>query len=370
MDESAADPPVEFGWFGPCCEDDYEFLGVPDPALASTPEHVREVVLAADAAGFGNILLPSGFNTGVDSWTMAAALSGETRQIRLLPAVRVGEQHVPMFARAAANLDRMLGGRLNVNIISSPLAGLPPEPASVRYERTEEFMHLLKAFWDAERPRVAFSGRYYRFDLAADLPRPVQPGGPPLYFGGASPEAKTAAAAEADVYLFWGDTVAAIRDGIAEMRARAAEHNRRLLFGLRIHVIARPTEDEARAAAARLVSRLDADVGETIKRRALDRDSVGKARQNALLAQGEWAEPFLWTGIGRGRPGCGTAIVGSYDQVEAKLRRYVEAGVRAFILSGYPHRPEAERFGEHLLPRFRRATCATLLAEAPADAAG
>jgi alkanesulfonate monooxygenase len=111
-------------------------------------------------------------------------------------------------------------------------------------------------------------------------------------------------------------------------------------------------------------------VGETIKRRALDRDSVGKARQNALLAQGEWAEPFLWTGIGRGRPGCGTAIVGSYDQVEAKLRRYVEAGVRAFILSGYPHRPEAERFGEHLLPRFRRATCATLLAEAPADAAG
>jgi hypothetical protein len=70
-----ADAPVEFGWFAPCCEDDYEFLGVPDPALASTPEHVRDVVLAADRAGFKNILLPSGFNTGVDAWTMAAALS-------------------------------------------------------------------------------------------------------------------------------------------------------------------------------------------------------------------------------------------------------------------------------------------------------
>ncbi len=60
--------PVEFGWFAPCCEDDYDYLGVPDPALSSTPGHVRDVLLAADHAGFRNILLPSGFNTGVDSW--------------------------------------------------------------------------------------------------------------------------------------------------------------------------------------------------------------------------------------------------------------------------------------------------------------
>jgi alkanesulfonate monooxygenase len=350
---------VEFGWFGPCCEDDCEFLGVPDPAFASTPEHVREVVLAAEAAGFQNILLPSGYNTGVDSWTLAASLARDTHRIHLLPAVRVGEQHVPMFARAAANLDQMLQGRLNINIISSPRVGLPPESSSVRYLRTQEFMHLLKAFWTQEQ--VTFAGNYYQFDLKVDQPPVCQAGGPPLYFGGASPEAKLAAAAEADVYLFWGDTVPAIRDGIAEMRALAAQQNRRLLFGLRVHVIARATEREAQEAAQRLVSRLSADVGEIIKQRALDRDSVGKARQNALLAQGEWADTFLWTGIGRGRAGCGTAIVGSYDQVEAKLREYMETGIQAFILSGYPHRPEAERFGQYLLPRFEQTTCYTLL---------
>lgn len=360
-----ANHPVEFAWFGPCCEDDFEFLGLPDPALASTPEHVREVIVTADRAGFKNILLPSGYNTGVDSWTMAAAVACDVKRMHLLPAVRVGETHVPMFARAAANLDRMLGGRLNVNIISSPMAGLPPEPPSVRYRRTREFMRLLKMFWAEDAERVTFEGEFHRFELKIDLPRPVQPGGPPLYFGGSSPNAKEAAAAEADVYLFWGDTVPFIRDGIAEMTERAAAHNRKLLYGLRVHVIARETEAEAREAAQRLVSRLDADVGETIRQRSLDKDSVGKARQNELLAQGEWADTHLWTGIGRGRGGCGTAIVGSYEQVEEKLREYMGLGIQAFILSGYPHKPEAERFGTHLLPRFTQTTCQALLGKIP-----
>jgi alkanesulfonate monooxygenase len=356
---SAANAPVEFGWFAPCCEDDFEFLGVPDPALASTPKHVRDVVIAAEAAGFKNILLPSGFNTGVDSWVLACALASQTSTISLLPAIRVGEHHPPMFARAAANLDQMLGGRLSINIISSPLAGLPPESSAVRYERTQEFMHVVKAFW--QQPHVEYSGNYFDFSLKSDIPRPVRPAGPPLYFGGASPQAKAAASAEADVYLFWGDTVEMIRTGIAEMTALAAQHNRELLYGLRIHVIARETEEEARAAADRLVSKLSGDAGEALKQRALDKSSAGKARQNELVAQGEWAEEFLWTGIGRGRPGCGTAIVGNYDQVEQKLRDYMNVGIRAFILSGYPHLPEAQRFGKYILPRFEQTSCAQML---------
>jgi alkanesulfonate monooxygenase len=351
---SSQETPVEFGWFAPCCEDDAIFLGVTEPILASTPEHVRDVLLAADRAGFGNILLPSGFNTGVDSWTMAAAVAFDVQRIHLLPAVRVGEQHPPMFARAAANLDRMLNGRLNVNIISSPMAGLPPEPSAVRYGRTREFMQLLKLLWSTPQGnQIAFDGHYFAIELKRDLPDPVRPGGPPLYFGGGSPEARDAAAAAADVYLFWGDTIPFIREGIVEMRRRTDAYNRELRYGLRIHVIARATETAAREAALALVSRLTNDVGETIKQRSLDRESVGKARQNALLAQGEWPEPFLWTGVGRGRGGVGTAIVGSYVQVEQKLREYMALGIDVFILSGYPHKDEAERVGEYLLPRFK-----------------
>jgi alkanesulfonate monooxygenase len=215
-------------------------------------------------------------------------------------------------------------------------------------------MQLLKLLWSTPQGnQVSFDGEYYKIELKRDIPEPVRPGGPPLYFGGGSPEARDAAAAAADVYLFWGDTRSFIRDGIAEMRRRTDSYNRELRYGLRIHVIARATETEARDAAAALVSRLTTDVGETIKQRSLDRESVGKARQNALLAQGEWPEQCLWTGVGRGRGGVGTAIVGSYDQVEQKLREYIALGIDVFILSGYPHKNEAERFGEQLLPRFQ-----------------
>jgi alkanesulfonate monooxygenase len=60
----------------------------------------------------------------------------------------------------------------------------------------------------------------------------------------------------------------------------------------------------------------------------------------------------LWTGIGRARSGCGAAIVGDPDQVLAKLRSYADIGIRAFILSGYPHLDECDLFARHVLPRM------------------
>ncbi len=57
---------------------------------------------------------------------------------------------------------------------------------------------------------------------------------------------------------------------------------RHLRFGYRAHVIVRATEDEARAAARRLISRLDPDAGERIRRRSLDTTSSGNARQSEL----------------------------------------------------------------------------------------
>ena len=66
-----------------------------------------------------------------------------------------------------------------------------------------------------------------------------------------------------------------------------------------------------------------------------------------------FVEEHLWTGIGRARSGCGAAIVGDPDQVAAKLADYRELGIDAFILSGYPHREEAERFARLVLPRIR-----------------
>ena len=341
----------EYAWFGALCDDDYEFLGVPDPALRSSWEHCADIVRAADRLGFDNVLLPSGYALGIDSQTFAAGIAPTLASTRLLVAVRTGEVWPPQLARQLATLDRMLGGRLTVNIISSDLPGetLASEP---RYARTLEVMQILRALLDGKP--VDHHGDFY--DLTVDPPaaRTVSGRCPSLYFGGLSEPAREVAARAADVYLLWPDTLPAVAAILDDLRARAARHGRRLRFGYRVHVIVRETEREARAAAARLVSRLDDGVGDAIRARSLDHTSAGVARQAELRASASddgFVEDHLWTGIGRARSGCGAAIVVDPDQVRAKLDAYRDLGIETFVLSGYPHRDEAEHFARLVLDR-------------------
>jgi len=89
--------------------------------------------------------------------------------------------------------------------------------------------------------------------------------------------------------------------------------------------------------------------------------AAGTLRQNELRDTADdegYAEPNLWTGIGRARSGAGAAIVGDPDQVLAKLRAYADLGMEAFILSGYPHAAEGDLFARHVLPRLDHAPLA------------
>jgi alkanesulfonate monooxygenase len=341
----------EVSWFSALCDDDYEFLGVADPRLQSSWDHCRDIAQAAEAGGYDNLLLPSGYTLGIDSVAFAAAIAPLLRRMQLLLAVRMGEMWPPQLARQLATIDQILGGRLTVNIISSDLPGetLDSDP---RYRRTLEIMHVLRALLDGER--VDFHGDFV--DLTLDPPRLRPAGGcPPLYFGGLSDNAKEVAAQAADVFLMWPDTLDGIAQTIADVRERARCHHRTLRFGYRAHVIVRDTEAEARGAASRLLSKLQADAGEQIRSRSLDTTSRGNARQAELRdAAGDdgYVEPNLWTGIGRARSGAGAAIVGDPDQVLSKLRAYRELGLEAFILSGYPHVAEGDLFARHVLPRL------------------
>ena len=345
-------PKCEVSWFSALCDDDYEFLGVPDPALASSWEHCRNIVLTADKCGYDNILLPSGYQLGIDTTVFAAAIAPLVKQIRLLMAVRIGEDWPPQLARRIATLDRILGGRLTVNIISSDLPGETMD-GGPRYQRTIEAMKILKILLNGEH--LDFDGEFYKLKL--DPPRMTTLSGkcPPLYFGGLSPIAREAAAEAADVYLMWPDTMDKVREVVADMRARAAAKGRTLRFGYRAHVIVRETEAEARAYADRLLSKLDAAQGDAIRAKSLDAANFGVQRQAELrsAADGDgFVEDNLWTGIGRARSGCGAAIVGDPDQVLAKLRAYQAEGMEAFILSGYPHAAECDLFARHVLPHL------------------
>ncbi len=342
----------EVSWFSALCDDDYEFLGVPDPKLKSSWEHCRDIVLQADSAGFDNILLPSGYSLGIDTTAFAAAIATLVKKIQLLLAVRIGETWPPQLARQIATIDHILGGRLTVNIISSDMPG-ETMPSGPRYRRTIEAMHILKALLSGQA--LDFDGEFWKLKIEAPRVSMVSGKAPLLYFGGMSPDAREAAAIGCDVFLMWPDKQDAVKALIADMTARAAKHGRTLRFGYRSHVIVRDTETEARAAAVRLLSKLDVAQGEAIRTMSLDASSHGVAAQSALRAGASddgYAEANLWTGVGRARSGCGAAIVGDPDQVLAKLQAYREMGIEAFILSGYPHAAEADLFARHVLPKL------------------
>ena len=345
----------EVAWFAPICSDDYEFLGVPDNRLKSTFAHTSEILRTADELGYRNILCPSSYQVGQDTLTFASAVAPMTKRINLLTAVRCGELHPAMLARTIATLDHILQGRLTVNIISSDMPG---EHASseARYQRSREVIEILKQAWTQDA--IRFKGEFY--DLELETTDPVKPyqqnGGPLLYFGGYSDPGKDLCAEHCDVYLMWPDSEDNLRGHMEDVSKRAAAYGRKVDFGLRIHMIVRETESEARAAAARLVSKLDDIYGAEIRNRAQDAKTLGVALQAQARERSDeegYLEPHVWTGVGRARSGCGAALVGDPDQILAKIQRYIDMGMRGFIFSGYPHLDECRLFARYVLPQLK-----------------
>ena len=345
---------AEVSWFAPICSDDYEYLAVPDNRLKSTFDHTAEILTTADKLGYRNILCPSSYQVGQDTWTFASAVAPQTSQINLLTAIRTGELWPPMLARSIASLDHILKGRLTINIISSNRPGEELD-AQARYQRSREVIEILKQAWTQET--IDYQGEFYQIKL--DSTDPVKPyqqnGGPLLYFGGYSPDGKDLCAEHCDVYLMWPDTIDNLRGHMEDLSSRAAKYDRKLDYGLRVHMIVRETEAEARQAAQRLVSKLDDEVGSQIRNRAQDAKTLGVALQAEARQRADeegYVEPHLWTGVGRARSGCGAALVGDPDQILAKIKGYMDMGMRAFIFSGYPHLDECKLFARYVLPQL------------------
>lgn len=347
---------AEVSWFAALCSDDYRFLGVPDGTLRSSWVHCAAILKEAEYQGFRNILCPSSYQVGQDTLSFVAGGAVITDRINMLAAVRCGEMQPIMLARTLATLDHMLSGRLTVNIISSDFPGEVADSA-LRYLRSREVVEILKQAWT--RDEINYSGEIYDFKgISTDPARPYQIGGPLLYFGGYSPAALELCGQHCDVYLMWPEEKAQIAERMKAVNAVAARYDRTLDYGLRVHVIVRDTEAEARDYAEYIVSKLDDEYGTLIRNRAHDSISLGVANQTRareLADEFGYVEQHLWTGIGRARSGCGAAIVGSTDQVLSEIEDYRKMGIRSFIFSGYPHLDECRSFGKRVLPNLK--TC-------------
>jgi alkanesulfonate monooxygenase len=265
----------------------------------------------------------------------------------------------------AVTLDHISQGRLSLNIVTG---GRPVEQAMYgdyldhdgRYRRTREFMQICRQLW-LNNAAFDFDGEFYQLKGSKLEALPLQPGGPKLYFGGASEMAQQIGAELSDVYLMWAETLSQIEARIHKMRLLIQTCGREKLvrYGVRVNIIARSTDIEAREVAKEMLSKVNSDV--LAKARVTEypntkRESVGQGRQWELRANAseEWyIEPHLWAGISVVRSGVGMAIVGSYHQVAEYILKYINLGITVFILSGYPHLEECENVGKHVLPLVR-----------------
>lgn len=349
--------PINFLWFIPTSGDG-AYLG--SNKLNRAPEfgYLTQIAQAADRLGFSGVLLPTGVSCE-ESFVTAAALATKTEKLKFLVAIRPGTASPAYYARLATTLDRISNGRLLLNIV---VGGSPGELAGdgitlahdERYAHADEFFTVFEEL--LEKGVASYDGKYIKATNARLGFPSAQSPRPPLYFGGSSDAGIDFSVGRVDKYLTWGEPPAQVAEKVAKVRAAAAEKGREVSFGIRLHFIVRETDEEAWAAADRLISELDDEtIREAQQRFANESDSVGQKRMAALHGGRRdklEVSPNLWAGVGLVRAGAGTALVGSPTTVAARLREYQDVGIDTVIGSGYPHLEEAYRVAELLFPEL------------------
>jgi alkanesulfonate monooxygenase len=131
---------------------------------------------------------------------------------------------------------------------------------------------------------------------------------PPIFTSGSSDAALSLAGKRSDFHVVRGGSLDDAKSAITRLEAAAFAHGRSVKPAVRLQVIARHTDEEARAAAR--------------------------------------------------EAGAEAALIGSYDAVAERLEAYLELGVKRLILSGHPHLEEAYRLGEHVLPKLSSRSAA------------
>ncbi len=319
---------------------------VPEEGMSATWDYARDLAIRAEQIGYDLTLIAElnlndikGIDQpALDAWSTAAAIAAVTRTQELMVAVRPNFHQPALFAKAAANIDRISGGRLSLNVVSSWWAdeatqyGLQFDEHDDRYARTTEWLEVVRGLWSEER--FSFEGRFYRTREAVCAPRPETL--PILYAGGESDAAKTMIAARCDAYVMHGDPPDVIGPRIADMRARrAAAGGAAMTFGMAAYAIVRDTEAEALAELDRITAVAELPAGYA----NFDQWLSGTQLERALKLR-EYAVS------NRGlRPN----LVGTPDQIRTRIAAYEAQGLDLLLLQMSPQAEEMERFAEQVI---------------------
>lgn len=319
---------------------------VADEGMEATWDYAKRLTLAAERWGY-DLTLIAELNLNdikgieqpaLDAWSTAAALAALTERLELMVAVRPNFHQPALFAKAAANIDRISNGRLSLNVVSSWWAdearqyGLQFDQHDDRYARTEEWLQVVDGLWSEER--FSFEGAYYRTENAICSPKPARR--PIIYAGGESERAKQLIARRCDAYVMHGDPVDAVAPKIADMRARReAAGGPAMTFGMAAYAIVRDSEAEAKRELERITTVAELPAGYA----NFDQWVSGTQLERELKLQ-EYAVS------NRGlRPN----LIGTPEQLKERIAEYEAAGVDLLLLQMSPQSEEMERFAAQVM---------------------
>jgi alkanesulfonate monooxygenase len=332
----------------------------PEGTRAVDFDYLKHLATGVERLGFSGALLATDIH---DVWVLGSALAAHTKHLRPLLAVHPGLISPTLLAKMALTFDDLFDGRLQINVVNGETRTLRQYGLDVehdeRYDLAGEYWEVFRRITEGEV--VDFEGRHVSVRGAGSsfgLPI-VQRPHIPLWFGGSSEAGMRMAAQHIDRYLSWGEPPARVAEKIAQLRDLAAEHEREIRFGMRLHLIVRDSEQQAWDHVDRL---LKATSAATVARMAASNaitDSVGLQRQFEKhrgqvpdRAKDLETYPNIWPGMGLLRPGPGTALVGSTEQIVERIQEFEALGVDTFILSGNPLLEEAYRVAETVLPQL------------------
>ena len=281
----------------------------------------------------------------LDAWSTAAALAAVTETIELMVAVRPNFHQPALFAKAAANIDNIAGGRLALNVVSSWWAdeatqyGLAFDAHDDRYARTSEWLQVVDGLWTQDR--FSFVGERYTLKDAICEPKPVSRPRPTIYAGGESEAAKQMIVTQCDAYVMHGDSVAAIGPKIADMAARrAAAGLGPMHYGMAAYAIVRDSEEEALAEQARITAMPPVppkgfdNFEQWLSGTQLEREI--KLRDYSVSNRG------LMPGL-----------VGTPAQVRARIEEYEAVGLDLLLLQMSPQMEEMDRFANTIISEMK-----------------
>ena len=330
---------------------------VPDEGMEASWAYVRRLAQRSEAIGF-DVTLIAELNLNdikgpdapsLDAWSTAAALAAVTERIELMVAVRPTFHLPALLAKQAANIDRISGGRLTLNVVSSWWAGEAKQYGvgfdqhDARYARTAEWLAVVNGMWSA--PRFSYHGKFYRVEEAILEPKPLSRPRPTIYAGGESEAAKELIAGACDAYLMHGDPPERIAAKVADMRVRRERHGLPpLKFGVAGYVVCAGSEAAAQHEVARIT-----DVRQS---------AAGYANYQDWLANTQLEQQVSLEDYSVSNRGLRAGLVGTAQQIADRVRAFEQAGVDLLLLQFSPQYEEMERFGAEVIPLVQDVTAA------------